>query len=42
VPSSLASAEERARGKDERVLVKSFFESTKYLYRLIKRLSAAK
>jgi acetylornithine deacetylase/succinyl-diaminopimelate desuccinylase-like protein len=40
--SGLASAEERAHGKDERVLVKSFFESTEYLYRLIKRLAAAK
>jgi acetylornithine deacetylase/succinyl-diaminopimelate desuccinylase-like protein len=40
--SGLASAEERAHGKDERVLVKSFFESTEYLYRLIKRLTEAK
>jgi acetylornithine deacetylase/succinyl-diaminopimelate desuccinylase-like protein len=40
--SGLASAEERAHGKDERVLVKSFFDSTEYLYRLVKRLSEAK
>jgi len=40
--SGLASAEVRAHGKDERVLVKSFFESTEYLYRLVKRLSGAK
>jgi acetylornithine deacetylase/succinyl-diaminopimelate desuccinylase-like protein len=31
----------RAHGKDERVAVKSFFEGSEYLYRLVKRLSAA-
>jgi acetylornithine deacetylase/succinyl-diaminopimelate desuccinylase-like protein len=29
----------RAHGKDERVLVKSFFDGQEYLYRLVKRLS---
>jgi acetylornithine deacetylase/succinyl-diaminopimelate desuccinylase-like protein len=29
-------AENRAHGRDERVLVKSFFEGTEYLYRLVK------
>jgi acetylornithine deacetylase/succinyl-diaminopimelate desuccinylase-like protein len=29
----------RAHGKDERVLVKSFFEGQEYLYRLVKRLA---
>lgn len=37
--TGLASAETRAHGKDERVAVKSFFDSTEYLYRLVKRLS---
>jgi acetylornithine deacetylase/succinyl-diaminopimelate desuccinylase-like protein len=31
----------RAHGKDERVAVKSFFEGSEYLYRLVKRLSVA-
>jgi acetylornithine deacetylase/succinyl-diaminopimelate desuccinylase-like protein len=29
----------RAHGKDERVMVKSFFDGQEYLYRLVKRLS---
>jgi acetylornithine deacetylase/succinyl-diaminopimelate desuccinylase-like protein len=37
--SGLASGEVRAHGKDERVAVRSFFDSTEYLYRLVKRLS---
>jgi acetylornithine deacetylase/succinyl-diaminopimelate desuccinylase-like protein len=37
--TGLASGEARAHGKDERVAVKSFFDSTEYLYRLAKRLS---
>jgi acetylornithine deacetylase/succinyl-diaminopimelate desuccinylase-like protein len=37
--SGLASDEVRAHGQDERILVKSFFEGTEYLYRLVKRLS---
>jgi acetylornithine deacetylase/succinyl-diaminopimelate desuccinylase-like protein len=37
--TGLASGEARAHGKDERVAVKSFFDSTKYLHRLIRRLS---
>jgi len=32
----------RAHGRDERVSVKSFFEGSEYLYRLVKRLSGAK
>jgi len=40
--SGLASDEARAHGKDERVAAKSFFDSTEYLYRLVKRLSEAK
>jgi acetylornithine deacetylase/succinyl-diaminopimelate desuccinylase-like protein len=32
----------RAHGKDERVLVKSFFEGDEYLYRLVKMLSGGK
>ena len=40
--TGLASGEVRAHGKDERVLVKSFFERTEYLYRLVKRLTGAK
>jgi acetylornithine deacetylase/succinyl-diaminopimelate desuccinylase-like protein len=31
----------RAHGKDERVLVKSFFDGQEYLYRLVKMLSAS-
>ena len=31
--------ENRAHGKDERILVKSFFESTEYMYRLVKMLA---
>jgi acetylornithine deacetylase/succinyl-diaminopimelate desuccinylase-like protein len=31
----------RAHGKDERILVKSFFEGHEYLYRLVKTLSGA-
>jgi acetylornithine deacetylase/succinyl-diaminopimelate desuccinylase-like protein len=39
--SGLASDvdDQRAHGKDERVLVKSFFDGQEYLYRLVKRLS---
>jgi acetylornithine deacetylase/succinyl-diaminopimelate desuccinylase-like protein len=33
-------SENRAHGKDERLLVKSFFESTEYMYRLVKMLSS--
>ncbi|PWT85858.1 MAG: peptidase M20, partial [Proteobacteria bacterium] len=40
--SGLASNESRAHGKDERVLVKSFFDSNEYLYRLVKRLAGEK
>src|SRR5262249_38684511 len=40
--SGLASNESRAHGKDERVLVKSFFDANEYLYRLVKRLSGEK
>jgi acetylornithine deacetylase/succinyl-diaminopimelate desuccinylase-like protein len=29
----------RAHGKDERVAVKSFFDGSEYLYRLVKHLS---
>ena len=32
--------ENRAHGKDERILVKSFFEGAEYLYRLVKALSS--
>jgi len=32
----------RAHGKDERVAVKSFFDGSEYLYRLVKRLSGGK
>jgi len=31
--------ENRAHGKDERIMVKSFYESTEYMYRLVKMLS---
>ena len=37
--TGLGNNEDRAHGKDERVMVKSFFESGEYLYRLVKRLS---
>jgi acetylornithine deacetylase/succinyl-diaminopimelate desuccinylase-like protein len=37
--TGLASGEARAHGKDERVAVKSFFDSTEYLQRLVRRLS---
>jgi acetylornithine deacetylase/succinyl-diaminopimelate desuccinylase-like protein len=40
--SGLALSEFRAHGKDERVPVKSFFEGTEYLYRLVKELSGGK
>jgi len=40
--SGLASGELRAHGKDERVLVKSFFEGSEYLYRLVKALSGGR
>jgi acetylornithine deacetylase/succinyl-diaminopimelate desuccinylase-like protein len=40
--SGLASKEDRAHGKDERVSVKSFFEGNEYLYQLVKRLSGGK
>ena len=37
--SGVASEEFRAHGKDERVLVKSFFDANQYLYRLVKLLA---
>jgi acetylornithine deacetylase/succinyl-diaminopimelate desuccinylase-like protein len=37
--SGLAIEDFRAHGKDERVPVKSFFEGTEYLYRLVRALS---
>ena len=33
-------SENRAHGKDERILIKSFFEGSEYLYRLVKALSS--
>ena len=32
----------RAHGRDERLLVKSFFDGQQYLYRLVKALSSGK
>ena len=32
-------ADSRAHGRDERVLVKSFFQGDEYLYRLVKALA---
>jgi acetylornithine deacetylase/succinyl-diaminopimelate desuccinylase-like protein len=32
-------AENRAHGKDERIPVRSFYDATEYLYRLVKQLS---
>jgi acetylornithine deacetylase/succinyl-diaminopimelate desuccinylase-like protein len=32
----------RVHGRDERVLVKSFFDGQEYLYRLVKMLSGGK
>ena len=42
--SGLASevGDNRAHGKDERLLVKSFFDGQEYLYRLVKALSSGK
>jgi acetylornithine deacetylase/succinyl-diaminopimelate desuccinylase-like protein len=40
--SGLGIEDFRAHGKDERVPVKSFFEGTEYLYRLVKSLSGGK
>jgi acetylornithine deacetylase/succinyl-diaminopimelate desuccinylase-like protein len=40
--TGLASGENRAHGKDERVAVTAFLESGEYLYRLVKRLSERK
>jgi acetylornithine deacetylase/succinyl-diaminopimelate desuccinylase-like protein len=42
--SGLAGDEDdvRAHGRDERVAVKSFFDGSEYLYRLVKRLSGGK
>jgi acetylornithine deacetylase/succinyl-diaminopimelate desuccinylase-like protein len=37
--TGLASGEARAHGKDERVAIKSFFDSAEYMYRLVRRLS---
>jgi len=37
--SGLAIEDVRAHGKDERVLVKSFFDGQEYLYRLVKMLA---
>ena len=34
-------ADNRAHGRDERVLVKSYFEGLEYLYRLVKALSTS-
>ena len=39
--SGLAIEDFRAHGKDERVPVKSFFDGSEYLYRLVKALSGA-
>jgi hypothetical protein len=30
----------RAHGRDERILIRSFFEGQEFLYRLVKRLSS--
>ena len=35
-------AESRAHGRDERILVKSFFEGGEYLYRLVKAFAGGK
>ena len=35
-------AESRAPGRDERILVKSFFEGGEYLYRLVKAFAGGK
>ena len=35
-------SENRAHGRDERVPVKSFYQGTEYLYRLVKVLAAGK
>jgi acetylornithine deacetylase/succinyl-diaminopimelate desuccinylase-like protein len=40
--SGLASEDFRAHGRDERVLVKAFFEGNVYLYRLVKLLAGGK
>jgi acetylornithine deacetylase/succinyl-diaminopimelate desuccinylase-like protein len=32
----------RAHGKDERVLIKSYYDSQEFLYRLVKELSSGK
>jgi acetylornithine deacetylase/succinyl-diaminopimelate desuccinylase-like protein len=32
----------RAHGKDERVLIKSYYESEEFLYRLVKEMSSRK
>jgi len=32
----------RAHGKDERVLIKSYYESQEFLYRLVKEMSSGK
>jgi acetylornithine deacetylase/succinyl-diaminopimelate desuccinylase-like protein len=37
---AVAIDENRAHGRDERILVKSFFEANEYLYRLVKALSS--
>src|SRR5262245_44199129 len=37
--SGVASEEFRAHGRDERILVKSFFDANQYLYRLVKLLA---
>ena len=39
--SGAASEEIRAHGRDERVLVKSFFDANEYLYRLVKLLAGS-
>jgi acetylornithine deacetylase/succinyl-diaminopimelate desuccinylase-like protein len=35
-------SDNRAHGKDERVLVKSYYDSEEFLYRLVKELSSGK
>jgi acetylornithine deacetylase/succinyl-diaminopimelate desuccinylase-like protein len=32
----------RAHGKDERVLIKSYYDSQEFLYRLVKEMSSSK
>ena len=39
IPAWPAMSTVRIHGRDERVLVKSFFDGQEYLYRLVKMLS---